>query len=157
MKVIMAIIDWFKTLFAKRKPSNIITMVWSAMGVNPDGGSFFMSAGENGKAFYDGTLPGLLKIPVDCKGIKLKATMSPAPKGGASVLLYRYLQDGKIWIPGWCSSLDFAPGATSMELDLSPYDFAAGMSLHAWGGYPLGLETNQGPIDIKVTVTLLKK
>lgn len=151
----MGIIAWFKGLFTKK--SNLITLTWGGTGVCPDGGSFFMPLGEGGKVAYDGTIPGITRIPVDCRGVKMVVTMSPAPKGGASVLLYKYLQDGKIWIPGWCPSVDFEPGCTSMELDLSSYAFAAGESITAWGGYAVGLEANQGPIDIRAVVTLTKR
>lgn len=150
----MNIIAWFKGLFTKK--SDLISVMWGGTGVCPDGGSFFMPRGEGGKVAYDGSIPGITRIPVDCQGVKLVVTMSPAPKGGASVLLYKYLQDGKIWIPGWCPSLDFGPGETTKTLDLSAYTFNPAESISAWGGYPLGLTTNQGPIDIKAVVTLKK-
>jgi hypothetical protein len=149
-------IEWLKGLF-KKKPMKLIEIRWGGSGVMPDGGSFFMPLGDIGKVTYDGSIPGLYRIPVDCQGGKLTVAIDPAPKGGASVLLYKYLQDGKIWIPGWCPSVDFAPGCTSMELDLSAYAFSPGESITAWGGYAVGLEANQGPIDIKATVTLYKR
>lgn len=150
----MSIIEWFKGLFTKK--SNLITVKWGGKGVNPDGGSFYMPLGDGGPVAYDGTIPGLFRIPVDCQGVKLSVTISPAPKGGASVLLYKYLQDGKIWIPGWCPSIDFGPGESSKSIDLSAYAFNPAESLTAWGGYAIGLEANQGPIDITAVVTLKK-
>lgn len=152
----MKIIEWFKKLFREHPSKRTIVMEWSAVGVMPNGGSFNMPSGLGGKAVYDGVLPGLQPIPAVCVGKELSVTINPPPKGGASVLLYKYLQDGKTWIPGWCPSLDFGPGVGRMGMDLSAYTFSPGESLQAWGGYAVGLEANTGPIDIRALVTLTK-
>lgn len=154
-----AIVNFFKKLFGKKKPTPVapatIELVWSVGTLNPDGGTQCLPKdGTGGSASSTDWSVGLQ--PLGWPGVMYKATKMTVEStdipGYLSVSLQRYL--GGTPIPGWVPGTVLS-GVNATEFDLGGAFVEGEASMQAQAGFSPNV--NGSPIsNVKVKMFLVK-